>query len=257
MKKNNHFVPKVYLKQWSANKKTVYSYNLIVPNLNFPIWREESIINTASLDFLYLYATEDGLSEVLEDYFSIELESKYINFMKKVNNNEKLNEEDKEYIAKLIASQHIRTIGGYLRIKEILDKIIPDSIDKVATKLEKGFDMSTMHKKKNYNSEFIPMNLSLVSNDEEEKEIKLEVFSGKSLWFFAVKHLLSDAFSILKDISWVIYDAPKDFEWVTSDDPVIFLNYYSHNNYDFKGGWAKKIQILFSPYLPKKYYLLK
>lgn len=46
--------------------------------------------------------------------------------------------------------------------------------------------------------------------------------------------------------------AAPGISWPTSDDPVICLNYYGKDNYDFGGGWGKKGCEIIFPISPNK-----
>ena len=140
MKIKNHYVPQVYLKQWE-NKKRIYTYEVLVPNKKCPIWKTESIRRTSSVDYLYIYKENNELTEELENFFS-EIENYYQTFMDKVNNNTELTLQDFKYISKLIASQHLRTIAGYLRCKNIILKqfgnVVTKTVEKMITEIENG-----------------------------------------------------------------------------------------------------------------------
>jgi hypothetical protein len=42
LRKDNHYVPKLYLKQWAHNGK-ILTYRLLVQNENVPLWKEQSL----------------------------------------------------------------------------------------------------------------------------------------------------------------------------------------------------------------------
>lgn len=67
--------------------------------------------------------------------------------------------------------------------------------------------------------------------------IGVEVVSGRALWLFSIRHLLNSSAKVLLNNSWTILCPPPGLRWLTSDSPVIKLNYYDPN-YDFKGGWG-------------------
>ena len=153
MKINNHYVPQIYLKQWEQKNK-IYTYELLVPNKKCPIWKRESISRTSSLDYLYLYNINKEVSEELEDFFSFEVENYYQSFIDKLTNHSSLDENDLKYISKLIATQHLRTIGGYIRCKQVLtnsfEDIIKDTIEKIDKEIQEGVVQHKTNKIKFY-----------------------------------------------------------------------------------------------------------
>jgi hypothetical protein len=61
LRKDNHYVPKLYLKQWANNGK-IPTYRLLVQNENVPLWREQSLKGIAYPTSLHLLgrARRDG-----------------------------------------------------------------------------------------------------------------------------------------------------------------------------------------------------
>ncbi len=84
-----------------------------------------------------------------------------------------------------------------------------------------------------------------VDEGADTARIGVEVVSGRALWLFSIRHLLNSAAKTLLKTRWTILCPPQGFYWLTSDSPVIKLNYYGPN-YDFKGGWGNPgTEILF------------
>lgn len=255
MKINNHYVPQVYLKQWSKKNK-IFSYELLVPNNNCPIWKKNSISTTSSLNYLYLYDDNNQLTEELENFFSNEIEEYFPNFIKKINNYDLLTSEDSEYISKLVASQYLRTLHGYLRCKDMLSKTMENTFNETVKEVTEKFKSNSINndqlKSLDKNDNLLTFHTKIHNQKDVESYLEFKCIIGKSMWIYSINYLLSGTFKVLNNISWCIYDAPEHFEWVTSDDPVIFLNYYGENNYDFKGGWGNKNTNVIFPLSPTK-----
>jgi len=82
-------------------------------------------------------------------------------------------------------------------------------------------------------------------------KLKGETISGRGLWLFGIRHLLTQTASVLIKHQWTILKPPADINWFTSDDPVIRLNYYNHDKYDFSGGWGKPGTEILLPLSPR------
>ena len=107
------------------------------------------------------------------------------------------------------------------------------------------------------NSELVPMRVSIHDDSKTEKAtIKVQSVTGRAAWLFGIKHLLGKtrSMSALLGHKWTILKSPEGISWCTSDNPVIKLNFYSNNNYAFKGGWGSKGTELIFPLSPR--YLL-
>ncbi|HAB60101.1 MAG TPA: hypothetical protein DCE48_05230, partial [Lachnospiraceae bacterium] len=99
--------------------------------------------------------------------------------------------------------------------------------------------------------ELIPIKYTDIGSSEEGyKNIKVESIEGKSTWLWAIQHLLDEPLKILHQHKWSIISC--DEEMPTSDDPVICLNYYGHNDYNFNGGWNQKGTEILCPISPHK-----
>ena len=53
IKRHNHYVPEMYLKNWAKGNK-ISTYCLLVPNANVPVWKDQSLKYSASIDNFYV-----------------------------------------------------------------------------------------------------------------------------------------------------------------------------------------------------------
>ncbi|MEL7570097.1 MAG: DUF4238 domain-containing protein [Eubacteriaceae bacterium] len=71
----NHYVPQFYLKNWSNNGQTIWTYNILVSDNKVPLWRETAISSTAALkDFYTREINEeeyDDFEKLLNDDFEM------------------------------------------------------------------------------------------------------------------------------------------------------------------------------------------
>jgi hypothetical protein len=81
--------------------------------------------------------------------------------------------------------------------------------------------------------------------------LKLETVVGRSLWLWSLKRLLTETYKALQAHQWTIVRPPLKMSWVTSDNPVVKLNYYGEGRYDFKGGWGRKGTEILMPLGPQ------
>ena len=71
------------------------------------------------------------------------------------------------------------------------------------------------------------------------------------MWLFGIKHILTHTLKVLLQHKWSILRAAHEVQWITTDDPVIRLNYYSKGSYNFGGGWGYKGSEILLPLSPK------
>jgi hypothetical protein len=66
-----------------------------------------------------------------------------------------------------------------------------------------------------------------------------------------MRHLLTGAANVLCQHKWSIAEPEGVNEWLTSDHPVLRLNYYAPGRYDFGGGWGNAGTELMMPLSPR------
>lgn len=63
---------------------------------------------------------------------------------------------------------------------------------------------------------------------------------------------MKNTIQIFHKHNWQIVEVDDRVKLPTSDDPVVCLNYYEKNNYDFGGGWDTKGSEIIFPISPNK-----
>jgi len=164
----------------------------------------------------------------------------------------RLSPDDWIILIRFLAAQDVRTPSRLSESLERWDTTLPDLIQ---TTLENAVNELEAAQKENRpvrkshiaHTEFIPMRVQTESDHKSKTAtIKAECVSGRGLWLYSLKHLLTKTVNILLGYKWSILKPPKNMNWITSDDPVIKLNYFNPEKYDFKGGWGSKgTEILF------------
>lgn len=120
-------------------------------------------------------------------------------------------------------------------------------MNKLKEKIEKGgIDSVKASHRAQYLQPF-PLKVAInIEEDAEEGILSAETYGGRSTWIYSIMHLLQNTRRILHTHKWSIVKPAKGYYWPTSDNPVVKVNYYSHGDYDLKGGWGvQKGNILF------------
>ena len=98
------------------------------------------------------------------------------------------------------------------------------------------------------NSELLPIRVTAeIDPGQKCGTLRAATIFGRSAWLFSIKHLLSNTANILQGHRWTILRPPVGVSWFTSDNPVVRLNYYGDDKYDFNGGWGSLGRKLCSP----------
>lgn len=202
--RNQHYVPQVYLRQFSADKRgrSISLYNL----------RNRSVIHRASIKGQcskpYFYGVEDRFEEGFQH-----IEGIYGSLVHQVKTGSALNAEQEAYLRSFLMIQMFRT---------------PRQIEKIS---DKG-------------DEFIQ---AIFNNQEVPREWQQ---SEDSIKLMAVLIGL-DSIHITAHLKLVFLRAPARESFITSDNPVSFLNkYYIQRRRDRNFGYGNAGAIFLLPMTP-------
>jgi len=237
---NNHYVPQFYLKNWSDNGKTLWTYNILVSDKNVPFWDDKSISSIATLKDFYTREIDNKEIDDFEQWFNKDFETPAKITIDKVKKEKRLSADDWNALVNYAAAQYLRTpaklSNSLNKWRDTMPGVLQKALNNAITKLEKPrFTFNQIES--DIDAKLIPMKVNI---DKENGILSVNSLVGKGMYLFAIKHLLTKTVDVLKKYKWHIVHAAYNFEWATSDDPVICLNYYSKDNYDFNGGWEKK-----------------
>ncbi len=251
---DNHFVPQLYLKQWSEDGLQILTYRILVSHENVPEWELRPIRGIAYHRDLYTSIENGDEIDGFEKWIEENYEQPAVEAIQKVVDGKRLKSADWECLALFLAAQDVRTPTNYLesmkRWKETLPELLETTLKESVKKLEK------LQK-----GEYVPPSQSpfeteidfktKVTTNKDKGTIEANILTGRRLWIAQQKFLLSNTAKVLPTHKWSIVEPAHGYEWLTSDHPVIRLNYYREGNYDLKGGWGNKGANLFMPLSPK------
>ncbi len=127
---DNHYVPKVYLKQWSDDSLHVWAYRLLVSNENVPEWQHRSMDKTAFLRDLYTEIENGEEIDEFEKWLEFEFENPVQKSIRKVLKDNPLSSRDWELLASFLGAQDTRTPQSYLESTERWERTLPDLMQK-------------------------------------------------------------------------------------------------------------------------------
>lgn len=250
--RDNHYVPRTYLKQWASENGRLWVYRILVSNTNVPMWKLSSTKGIAYHTHLYTRIIGGGQTDEVEQWLDREFEAPAEGAIRKVVSESRLSPDDWQLLVRFLAAQDVRTPARLSESLKRWNKSLPDLMQ---TTLENSIHEFEAAKKEhrpvrqthNPHTEFMPIR---VRTDNDPKSgtatIRVESVTGRGLWLYSLKHLLTKTIATLLCHKWTILKPPKGTNWYTSDDPVIKLNYHNIEKYDFKGGWGSKgTEILF------------
>jgi hypothetical protein len=253
---DDHYVPRLYLKGFASSPGLVWTYRTLAAHPRAPEWQEKSIKGIGYLDHLYTRTIAGIESDEIEKWLNTEFESPAKEALLKATQDRRLSQADWHNLVRFLAAQDVRTPARLIERMEhwheslttVLTNTLKESIHELEQAKKSG---QVIDIAKTPNSDLIPLRITReIESGQEHGILKTEVLAGRSLWFFEMRHVLTNTIKVLQDQKWTILVPPDGLAWFTSDDPVLRLNYHSDETYDFKGGWGSIGTEIFLPLDP-------
>lgn len=258
MRSDNHYVSRNYLKRWTSDGLQVWVYRVLVPHENVPIWREASTRGIAYHKHLYTTVAASGESDEIERWLDAQFEAPAEEAIAKAVANQRLSPRDWRLLARFFAAQDVRTPARLLenmaRWSSSLPALIHETMTESLAKLEAMSSSERAALPKNAPQRADPPFRVSVERREDVGGgwVKGETISGRGLWLWSIRQLLSGpALEALCQHRWTILAPPEGEYWFTSDDPVLKVNFNSLEDFTFGGGWGSVGTDLFLPLGPK------
>jgi hypothetical protein len=254
--RDNHYVPQLYLKQWSPDGLRVWAYQTLVSHDNVPEWEYRSIKQVAFQRDLYTEIEDGKEVDKFEKWLEAKFEGPVQGSIQKVLNDKPLSPLDWERLIGFLGAQDVRTPLNYLESSERWKRTLPNLMENILKKSVHKLKQNKLSSTKPISTTSYPefddlFKIEIKQSESEQSHIGAEITVGRKLWLQSQRRLLTKTISVLKNHKWCIVRPAQGLQWFTSDHPVVKLNYYPGGNYDLKGGWGKKGGNIFMPISPK------
>lgn len=255
LRKDNHYVPKLYLKNW-AREGRIPTYRLLVPNGNVPLWKPQSLKGIAFHQHLYTYLAGQEETDEFERWLDTEFESPAEEAVRRVAQEARMSPEHWRLLARFAVSLDVRTpvrLREFMRqqnksLKELMGTTMQRSVEELEDAFRRNEPLPRPSEGSDATSIF---KISIEPLPDGSGQIKAEAIVGRRLWVWQMRHLLTKTLDRLPAHRWTVLHAPAGMSWPTSDNPLIRLNYQDCKNYDFAGGWGINKGDILLPLSPK------
>lgn len=256
--RDSHYVPRFYLKRWAHDTTRIWTYRTLVSHKGVPVWVLRSIESTAYVTDLYSSLFQDRISDEFERWIQGEFEAPALKSIEKLEDGSDLTDQDIRNLVRFLSLQDVRTPQNFFETEERWRSMFPEIAEHAIGKLE-----SLLHK-----GEPLDLRLEVDAEPHPMRGIHVDVarsetgspdmlnitITGKfdrDTWIEEQRRLLSGVAKRLLRHSWSIVEAHPSMKWLTSDHPVVRLNYYGPYQHDLKGGWDRKKGNVFMPLTPR------
>ena len=255
LRKDNHYVPKLYLKQW-AHEGRISTYRLLVPSDNVPLWKKQSLKGIAFHQHLYTYLAGQEETDEFERRLDSEFEGPAEEAIRRVVQADRMSPEHWRRLVRFAAALDVRTparLREFIRrqnetLQTLMDETLQRSVHEIEEAVRQNEPQRSFSEKSDAHSLF---KISIEALPDGGGQVRAETTVGRRLWIWQMRHLLTKTLSRLPAHKWTILHAPTGTSWPTSDNPLIRLHFQDSKNYDFGGGWGVKNGEILLPLSPK------
>lgn len=255
--RDNHFVPRTYLRGWANTGGKLWVYRTLVSRASVPEWRAHSVRGVAHHEHLYTQFLASGESDAVEQWLATRIDSPAAQVLQRVAEESRLTAADWDVLLDFFAASQARTPASLLRRIPVWNREMQPMIDKTlresAERLERGELVPAMNSKPT-DEPFVDFPVNVRAREGAEGEdgvLELEVLLGRKLWLYELQRLVLVTSRQLRKSHWTILRARIGQPWLTSDDPVLCLNYSSPQSFSFTGGWGSPGTDLVLPLSPR------
>lgn len=258
--RRNHFVPQAYLRRWADQKDRVWCCRLLVSHAGVPLWKRHSVRGIGYHEHLYTSVMAGEESDGIETWLEQEFETPGQRAIERVVSERQLTPADWKALIRYAAAQDVRTPARYVEhtrrwntdVQQLLDGITP----KALAEWEAADDTTRQKWREakpttDARSDF-PFRVTVTRNaDGPGGWLRAETVVGRQMWLASIRLVLTETIRVLTGHRWSIMRAPIGMSWLTSDDPVVRLNYNNEEDYNFGGGWGSPGSDILFPLSPR------
>ncbi|MBC3233852.1 MULTISPECIES: DUF4238 domain-containing protein [Pseudomonas] len=253
--KDNHYVPKLYLKQWATAGK-IHTYRLLVPNEKLPLWKKHFLKGIAYQEHLYNYFAGGEQTDEIERWLDREFEAPAEEVISRVIRDERLSPCQWRTLIRFAMAQDVRTPARYrefvARQSQSLQQLFSETLERSVADLELAISEGrSLPQPPDIESESFPMNLMVDRQADGSGMLQAQTILGRRLWLWNVRRLLTDTIKKIPMEGWTILKPPPGLNWPTSDNPLVRLNFHGPDRYNFGGGWKVQNGDILLPLSPK------
>ena len=248
LSRNNHYLSQMYLKNWSTDNK-VEVYELLVPNPNYPIYQTKSIKGVGSYNSMYVRLSNNKETDDLEHLFSTDYETPAKDSLNKAVKGERLLSEDWSHLIDFISCHIVRSPKYIMKVLEVGKEETPKILEDIKNDIPNIKNKEIVSDQEEI--EF-PIRITKEQVHKDYTDFKIETIIGKQVYLHTMNRMLKTIKEKLHKEKWSLITLDESVSIPTTDNPVVFLNYYSNNNYNLNGTINTKNSNIIFPISPSK-----
>lgn len=258
---HNHYVPRFYLRMWSSNKNTIFTYDTVAPNNGTRLWRSASIKNSACWTDFYTRIIDGADNDDIETYFDKRYEAPAEPVFSKITESESLSADEMAVLIDFLIIQMCRTPGWYLKMSRIYPSMFESALGEVSRHLEEVSALGTLKQEAQeaamrlQKAEASGLRPPLkVDINRDDALIRIETYMGRSSFLSSIQLVESgEVGRVLRSYNWRLVEVPEGVLLPTSDNPVMTLAIHDDGTYSFDGGIGQDGVDIIMPLSPRHF----
>ena len=196
-RRDNHYVPCVYLRRFALPNGRIYAYRTLVSQARVPQWKESSIKGVGYHAHLYTRIAAGRESDEVEKWLDREFETPAAEAIHKATSDAQLTSKDWRYLVRFLAAQDVRTPARLIEhlqrwhanVPRLLSTTLQESIRKMEAAKAAGESITPP---KANDSEYLPFRATAeIEPGQDTGKLKAEVVVGRGLWLFSIRRALT------------------------------------------------------------------
>jgi Protein of unknown function (DUF4238) len=259
----NHYVPQLYLKRWAGVDSKLWRYDVLVPHVKVPIWKKASIAAIGYHQHLYTRIAGGVETDEIEKWLNHGFEMPAKSPISKAASQQPLTPKDWNAILRFLWMQDARTPASFLKFRKRQIQNLPGiTQDVVESSVQKLMEAKLTGKvlKPQVCAAAMDFPSVITTHIEPGAEfgiLKTEIPVGRSLWLWSLRQPYTATMEALYRLKMTILRPPLGMNWITSDNPVVKLNFGSETDYDFGGGYGHPGTEILFPLSPQHMLYVK
>lgn len=229
----------------------------MVSHPNVPDWVEQSIRSVTRQADLYTTLEGEEESDRVERHLTRVYEEPGQAAIERLLSNQRMSPLDWSSVARFTALQQMRTPLYFLEFVKRLNEQIPEGLAKVVKDYHERQDedptpsVTAQAAGSNHLGDTLRVSIQPAVGPGGETGITAEVSSARAAWLATISSMLVRLERVICQHRWRAIEPAGDAEWPLSDHPVLTLNYFRPDLYDFGAGWGRKGSEFLLPVSPR------
>src|SRR5579859_2542832 len=171
---DNHYVPRMYLKNFTSESGEVFSYRLLVPHSDVRTWDRFSVAGTGYQKNLYTRIERGEETDDIEKWLNRDFENPAKEPLSKVLRGEELEESDWRALVRFLAAQIVRTPAFLIENLPLWNEMTPKVLSQTMADVEEELRLARASGRRvvvdeTPNSQLFPMRVVRKDKPEEKK----------------------------------------------------------------------------------------